>query len=511
VYERHHSYGDNRIRDGLFTQSSDYKHLDADDGTVRVLHCVWKSLRKIGFLTYLDEDGDEQQTIVFEGYKRDVENGDIRIEWEWIPEVYETWKIGYDKYAKMQPIPGQFKDLDNLYHCKLPYYGAYCDNMNASPKSIMDRLKVYQYYYNIVMYRIELLIASDKGKKVMMNIKNIPDSAGMDMKKWQYFFESSPFMWYDDSEEGNSIGDQTLGKTIDLSLASDIGRYVDLANYLKQQAGQSVGITEQVEGQIDSNDAVSNTRQNLVQTSNILEPFFDLHNVVKRNVLQALLETAKVAYSESAPEKLSYFLDDMSLQMFDMDMELLDNSTLGIFMSNTTETGKIMENIEQLTHAAMQNGKAELSDVLSVLRQDGIVEAEEVLKAAETKRRQQEQAEAQQRIQAEKEAAEKARQHQEKQWQHDKDLIILKEEERRKTEIQKSAIVAAGFNPDTDADNDGINDFLEIARDGLHADIKREEIALNREKLNHDKIIDTKKLELEEKKINKESNKAKKQ
>ena len=513
IYTSHTQYGVEAVRENMFTRSAtDFDFEDGrDDNTVRVLHCVWKSLRKIGFLLFLDENGEEQETVVFEDYKMNLEAGDLAIEWEWIPEVYETWKIGPDKYVNMRPIPGQFKDLDNLYHCKLPYYGAICDGMNSTPTCLMDRLKVYQYYYNIVMYRLELLLASDKGKKVMMNINAIPKSNGMNIKKWQYFFESSPFMWYDPSEEGVTNGDvSAMAKTIDLSTASDIGRYVELAEYLKRQAGESVGITAQVEGQIGPNDAVSNTRQNLVQTSHILEPYFEIHNHVKKNVLQALIETAKVAYSQSQPEKLNYFLDDMSKETINMDIGLLENSTIGLFVSNTSESEEAMQTLKQLSHAAMQNGKAELSDVLSVLRQKGLIEAEETLKVAEDKRRQAEQQAQQDQQQHEADMAKEAREHEKATWANEKEDIILKEEEKRKTEIIKGSILAASFNPDIDKDGDGDNDFLEIARDGVDANIRAKEVQLGQDKLNHDKVIDKKKLELEEKKIKLIDKKAKK-
>ncbi|MFV0503611.1 MAG: hypothetical protein ACK5LT_06545, partial [Lachnospirales bacterium] len=161
------------MNDTLDGQYRDYKNL-------RVVHTLWKSLRKLAFLTYRDENGKKQMMIVDEKYQLNPEAGDIKIDYEWLPEAYETWKIGPDIYVNMRPIPGQFKDLDNLYQCKFPYYGVNVDDMNSVPTSPMDRLKVYQYYYNIVMYRLELLLASDKGKKVMMNIGAIPDSAGID-------------------------------------------------------------------------------------------------------------------------------------------------------------------------------------------------------------------------------------------------------------------------------------------------------------------------------------------
>ena len=483
----------------------------SNSSTLTLIHCVWKSLRKIGFLTYKDlETGEVQEMIVDENYKLNKDTGDIKIEWEWIPEVYETWKIRTLEpiYLKMQPIPGQFKDLDNIYYCKLPYYGVIYDNLNSQRTSLMDRLKIYQYYYNIVMYRLELLLASDKGKKVLMNINMIPDSAGINIKQWQYFMESTPYMWYDPNEEAGGYADvNTVAKVIDLSLVSDIQKYMEIAEYLRTQCGRSVGISDQVEGQIGPNDSVGGTRTALIQSSHILEPYFELHSYLKRNVLQALIETAKIAYSGSKKRKLTYFLDDMSRRIIDLDVGLLDNSTLGIFVSNSAKAEEAKDLIRQLTHAALQNQKVELSDVISVIRQEGIVEAEETLKAAEARRNEYEQQSTQSTIKSNAEEAEKEREFTREKWQHEKDLAVLKEEEKRETVIVQSSIMGASFNPDQDADNDGLNDFMEVAKYGLDAEVKRRNVQLQENKLEHQKMIDDKKLKQQDKKLSIEERK----
>ena len=503
------------MEDDLFIVDEKQKDYD-NNSSIKLIHCVWKSLRKIGFLSYKDDDGEIQEIIVDENYKLNKDAGDIKIEWEWIPEVYETWKIKTLEpiYLKMQPIPGQFKDIDNLYYCKLPYYGVIYDNMNSQETSLMDRLKIYQYYYNIVMYRLELLLASDKGKKVLMNINMIPDSAGIDIKQWQYFMESTPYMWYDPNDEGTGYADaNTVAKVIDLSLISDIQKYIEIAEYLRIQCGRSVGISDQVEGQIGPNDSVGGTRQALVQSSHILEPYFELHSYVKRNVLQALIETAKIAYSGTKKRKLTYFLDDMSRRVIDLDVGLLDNSTLGVFVSNSAKAEEAKDLIRQLTHAALQNQKVELSDVISVIRQEGIVEAEETLKVAEARRMKFEQDKNNQQIQSQEKMAEAQREFQREEWEHDKDMVILKEEEKRKTVVIQGSLVGASFNPEQDSDSDGENDFIEIAKHGLDAEIKRQKNQLDTAKFQHQKIMDEKKLKqvdkklsIDEKKLNNKSN-----
>jgi len=504
IYSRQNTTGSRKIEEWLKSDSNfmDSDIFDVDDAnSIRTLHCVWKSLRKVGFLQYIDEYGEQQEKMVDETYKLDADIGDLSIEWEWIPECYETWKIEDDIYVNMRPIPSQLKDINNAYNCKLPYYGVIYDNLNSERVSLMDRLKSYQYFYNIIMYRLEMLLASDKGKKALMNINMIPDSAGIDLKQWQYLFESTPFMWYDPNEEGNNYADvNTVAKTIDLSLVSDIKKYIEIAEYMRQQCGKSVGITDQVEGQIAEREAVTNSQQNLVQSSYILEPYFAVHSLAKRNILQALIEVCKVAYSGRGVMKLAYVLDDMSTQILELDTELLDNSTLGIFVSDSAKAEEAKEMLRQLAHAALQNQKVELSDVISVIRQEGIVEAEETLKVAEQNRREWEQKLQiqQQEAQQQFEQAKHQFAQQEHEWKIEE--IIVKAEEDRKTKIAVASITGASFNPDVDQDNDGINDFMEIAIKQGNLNLKEKDLEIKANALNHKKKIDEKKLEIDKEK-----------
>ena len=505
IYSRNNTTGSRRIEHWLSTDSSLLANdiYDVNDTiSIRVLHCTWKSLRKIGFLQYIDEDGEQQEKMVDETYKLDPNIGDLSIEWEWIPETYETWKIEDDIFLNMRPIPGQFKDINNAWNCKLPYYGVVYDNLNSRRVALMDRIKAYQYFYNIIMYRLELLLASDKGKKILMNINMIPDSAGIDMKKWQYFFESTPFMWYDPNEEGSQYADaNTVAKSIDMSLVSDIQKYIEVAEYVRTQCGKSVGITDQVEGQITPQEAVSNTRQNLVQTSYILEPYFALHSLAKRNILQALVECCKVAYSGKNSVKLSYVLDDMSQQILNLDTELLDNSTYGIFVTDSAKAEEAKETIRQLAHAALQNQKIELSDIISIIKTDGIVEAEEVLKVAEQNRREWEEQAQQQQNEFEQQQTQA--QHQFAEQEHEWKLkeIITKADEDRKTRIAVAAITGASFNPDADENKNGVNDFVEIANKQMELKMKQQDLNLKVEEFEHKKQIDNKKIENEKEKI----------
>ena len=502
IYKNHEHYTRQSLERNLFTfNNNDYEE---DTNTIRVIHVQWKSLRKVGWLTYLDEAGDIQtKFLVDEEYTLNREAGDIKIDWEWIPETYEGYKIGTDIYKNMQPVPGQLKDINDIYKCKLSFHGAIYDNTNSHPTAPMDRMKVYQYYHNIVMYRLELLLASDKGKKLLMNIKAIPESAGIDIEKWQYFFESSPFMWYSDDEEGMDSHDvNTIAKQIDLSLASDINKYIELAEYLEQKCGKSVGVTDPVLGQTSVSESVGNNQQNLIQTSHILEPYFSLHNYVKKNVLNSLLDVAKIAYSNADNEIiLDYVLDDMSRQTLKVDVGMLSGATLGIFVEDGTESQEVKELIKSLAHAYAQNQAIEMSDVLAVIREEGTQEAEEILRAAEGKKQEREDrnAEAERQFKASEEQKKREHETQKHQWELEK--IKVKEEERRKTVIQQQTMLSVGFNENKDFDQDGELDVMEIARNSTDANIRMMQEFREDKKLDHQIENDKEKNSIEKSKV----------
>lgn len=471
---------------------------------IPVFHAVWRDIRKIRFLNYLDENGEIQTVIVDEEYQLNIENGDISIEDRYIPEVYEGYQIANDIYKNMRPVIGQFKDLDNLFDNPLPYMGAVYDSTNAKPISIFSRGVDFQYLYNIIMFRIELLMASDKGKKILMNINAIPKSANFDIVKWQYFFETTPYTYFNPSEEGTGYSDvNTIAKVIDMSTAQDIDKYINLSMLIKEECGEVMGISRQMEAQIHRNEEVGNTNRILAQNSKILEPFFNMHDRIKKNVLTRLIEVAKVVYRKNKPKKLSYILDDVGMQIINMNYELLDNSTYGLFLSNNSKVTEIKETLRQLMLAAMQNGQMKFSNLIALAKEDNLTRLEKIMQVSEKEIQENQNAIEEQKIQLQ----EKMIQDKENERKHEKDMIVLKEEERRKTELVKGTLIAASYNPDKDSDKDGINDFIELSKIDSSMITKNRELDIKEKELEFMKEDAKEKNEIKKKELKNKKNK----
>lgn len=460
-----------------------WNYEDENREGIRVVHCVWKGVRKIGYLTYEDEFGDEQEMVVPDGYKLNKKRGDIKVEWDYIPEVHEGWKILEDIYVGMRVLPNQHKDPDNLYDVKLPYYGAVYDHENSVPTSFMDRMREYQYLNNIVWYRIEMLMAQDKGKKAFLNLNAVPRSKEMDLEKFEYFLEVNNIGYLDLNQEGNkflgNIGE--VVKEVDLSGGSSIEKYMNLSEFLDKKAGDVIGVPKELEGNIHQRAAVKNVQQTMYTASSILEDFFSKRGRMKRNLLQGLLELAKVVYRENEVDALTYVTDDMTKKMLSLDMGLLDSMTLGVFVADSKDAGRNKEMIQELGHAAMQTGQISLSAVSKVFRATGIQEAEEELEMAEEKMRQER--EAQQMSQQQHEQMLEQMKMQEKQMAHEFKMkeIELTERWRHKTAIQRQALLAMGFADDKDVDKNNVPDVAQVAKIFLEDDSLTPETALEAE------------------------------
>ena len=448
---------------------------------IRVLHCEWKSLRKLGFLKYMDENMTPQEMMVDETYKINKDTGDISIRWEWIPEVWEGTKVGDNVYINIRPKPNQFKDIDNLYTCKLGYVGVAYNNLNSRPVSMVDRMKPYQYLYDIIMFRLEKDLASDKGKKFLADINQIPTSMGVDMEKWLYYFDNIGIAFINPNEEGarNKPSNFNQWQSVDLSLAQTIQQKVALLEYLEVQCGEVAGVTKQREGQIGPNELVGNTQQAVVQSSHITEEWFYTHNAVKGHLLEAMINVAKVAWGEGEHKKIQYILDDMSIEMLSIDPEDFIDSSYGIFVSDSARDQELFLSIKQLAHAALQNQQADLSDVIKMFSTNSTAELKVILEKAEDKRKQEQAQQQQEQLQQQQQMAAEV----EKTKRQEIEMDKYKIDQDNETKIEVAEINSFKGQMDQDINDNGIPDQLEIAKLKEQARATDKKLAVENRKL----------------------------
>ncbi len=478
---------------------------------IRVVRVEWKSFKKMFHLSYTDEEGIPQEKIVDESFKTSIFKSafpDTKTEEFWINEAWEGLKIGAEIFIDVKPKENQRRRMDNPYYCKLGYTGLLYNSTNSKSVSLLDRLKPYQYLYNIISYRLELAFASDQGRIFLMDLAQIPRSEGMDIERWMYYMKAMKIAFINSHEEGKK-GSMT-GKTsnfnqfqsIDLSLANQIQQYIQTLDYIKQQTAFISGVSPQRLGAISSQELVGNVQQSLEQSALITEYLFDSHNEVKRRVYTAMIECAKIAFKDG--KKTQFILDDMGIELLDIEECELDNTEFNVFMSNSNKDLQIVESLKQLAQAALQSDKADLSTIIDTMINDSpkdivrTIQKGEAAKYARDKQAQDQQAQVQQaQIKAQQDAvaqqlADKDKDRQLKQYEIDSN---------NETKLQVAQINVYSRQEDLDQNNNGIPDPVELGKLSMQERDISSKAFSEKMKLDHTKQIKDKEMSIKEKEI----------
>lgn len=479
---------------------------------INVWHCCWKSFKKIFYVTVMDETGTPQVQIVDESYKK-IGN-ELSVEPDWIVEVWEGYRAGSDLYFGIQPIEYQHVSIDNPNSQKLPYCGCVYSNTNSKPRSLVSILKPLQYMYIVLWYRLELAIARDKGKVVNMDITQIPKSMNITPERWMHYLSSVGVNFINPYEEGWNVPGREGGKpatfnqitALDLTMSNVISEYIQLMDKVEQLAGTISGITEQRQGAISSSELVGNVERSVVQSSHITEPLFWAHAQCKRHALNMLLNTAKGAWQQTGKKKLSYIFDNGERVFLDIADKFYYEDT-DVFVSDTSKDLENIQKLQQLIQPAMQNG-ASLLEAAEILTNDNFNIIKQKLaamqKRQEEMQQQQQQAEAQaqqQLQQMQNEAKQQELMLQEAQM----DLDRYKIDQDNATKITVAEISAYRGTEDKDANQNGIPDPMEIAKDATAQMKVREDAYSKRYESKQKREIEDAKIQLEKDKMKHES------
>lgn len=490
---------------------------------ITVYHCCWKSFKKIGFVTLLNpETGEAEEFQVDEDYK--VTGTEQSVEWDWIIEVWEGYRIGDDMYIGIQPIEYQHISADNPNSQKLPYTGVVYNNTNSKPRSLVSMMKPLQYMYIVVWYRLELALSRDKGKVAVMDITQIPKSMNIDVNKWMHYLSALGVAFINPYDEGWDIPGREGGKpsqfnqlsSWDLTMSNVIAEYIQLMQKIEDMVAKLTGITPQRQGQIAASELVSNANTAVNMSYHITEPWFWNHNQVKRRVLTMLLNTSKAAWKDNK-RYLNYILDDATRAF----VQLSDNffyEDMDIFVDDSTKNQQYIDQLKQLLQPAMQNG-ASLLDVAEIITLDNMSMIKNRLEEIEQKRMEQMQQQQQAEQQAQQQMAEQQNQLKEEELMLKKAELDLEkykvDQDRYKAEQDNATkITVAQINSyrgaeNMDQDMNGIPDPIEIGKQALEQQKINSDIATKQLELNNKRREIEQKREAENKKIQLEKDRMK--
>jgi hypothetical protein len=436
-----------------------------------VVQAYWCSKKKVGRLTFKDEQGVEQTTLVDESYKK-IPN-QVSIEWNYINQWYKGYKIGSDVY--------NVEAFELLDYC--PIIGVVHEIKNVQEaKSLVDLLKPYQILYNVCMNQLYKLLEKEIGNVYLMSMRHIPipkDGDAQDaLDIWEQEARKRGVIVVDDSPENlKSPSSFNTFKNIDWTRTSEIQSRYTLAMQLKQEAWELVGISRERTGGVAATQTATGTNTALSQSYAQTEPYFAQHEYVLNDVYQAILDAVQQIEVKKPQSTISYINTEGEQAFIRVNSEDITLKDLQVFVTTRAADQRAFEELKQLAQPMLQNG-ATPYEISVMYTTNSVRQMKQVFKSLKDKMEAMQQQE-QQIKQQELEQAQAQFQHQieqaEIQDQLDKEFEHGENELDRLNKKEIALIAAAakersGYAPEENAGDEQMAEAARVSQEGLYKD-----------------------------------------
>jgi hypothetical protein len=424
-----------------------------------VVRTYWISKKKIGKLIYLDELGNEQSLLVDENYKSGTIPTQQSLEWGWINEWYQGVKIGPDIY--------HIKPYKLLPYC--PIIGLVHEVKNTEARSLVDMMKPFQVLYNVCMNQLYKLLEKEVGKVYLTSIRHIPipkDGDAQDaLDIWEMEARNRGVMFIDDSPENlKSPSSFNQFRDIDLTRTQEIQSRYTLAQQLKNECWELIGMSRQRMGSISASESATGTNTAITQSYSQTEPIFVAHEYVLGQLYQAIIDASLYVEAKKPESTISYITNEGESAFVQVNGTDLKFRDLKVYLTNRPEDQKMFNEIRGLSQAVLQNGGS-LHDIIELYSTNSVRQMKKVFKTLKDRQdqmqdqqMQQKQQELEQQQQQSMAAIESAKQMQAEKIAHDDYQNAL--DRINKKEIAIISAESKGGLPDTDIN--GVPDALEV-------------------------------------------------
>ena len=351
-----------------------------------VVRSYWISKKKIGKLIYIDEMGNEQSTLVDENYKSGTIPTQQSLEWGWINQWYQGIKIGPDIY--------HVKPYKLLNYC--PIIGTTYEVKNTEAKSLVDLMKPFQTIYNVCMNQLYKLLEKEIGNVASINIRRVPiprdgdASDALDM--WELEAKERGIIFDDDSPENTKapVSNTSIARNIDLTRTNEIQARYNLAQQMKVECWELIGMSRQRMGSVSASETATGTNTAMQQSYSQTEPLFIAHEYVMGQLYQAIVDAALYVESSKPESTLSYITNEGESAFVQVNGDDLKLRDLKVFLTNRPEDTQMFNELRQLSQALIQNGGT-LYDVVELYTTKSIREMKKTFKDLRDKQIEQQQ------------------------------------------------------------------------------------------------------------------------
>ena len=520
---------------------SEHTGILQDDQMLRCTTAYWKTQRKVGYLTSVDEGGEVKVEIVDEAYRiannpiyhtvtSDERKADTlvfgdHIDWVWVNQTYGGVKIGPNRMMfrdygdmgefapiyigiegnKIGPIRYQFKGENSIYGCKLPVEGKVFTERNTKSTALVDLMKPSQIGFNMANNQIADIMIDEIGTVIAIDQNAIPKHAlGESWGKGNYAkayvamkdFSILPL----DTSLANTENalNQNHFQQLNLEQSNRLRTRVDLANFFKQQALEVIGITPQRLGQqIGQTSTATGVEQAVAGSYAQTEMYFIQHSdYLMPRVHQMRTDLAQYYHSKRPSVRLQSMVSPDERKFFEINGTDLLMIDLNVFATTNANTRSIMEKIQNMTIQNNTTG-ASIYELGGVLEADSLGSLNNTLKSMDTKAQEKAQLDHERQKELQQQEAE-ARQ-KEQQMENDHEMKIV--ESKNRNNLMTAEIKAAGYGAQQDINQNLQSDYVDVLNDLKETQQYQDSLSFDKNKEDSKVKIANRKLDIEERKV----------
>ena len=391
-------------------------------------------------------------------------------------------------FAKLEKLEYQFRKLEDIYVSKIPVHGTKYPDL-----SIVESLEPYQIPFNYLYNKILELIAYELmpyhtiDERILNNNTVEGSFEHRGLQNSLELTQITGLLGINPSQENTGVAPNQIypyPTTVNLSRRDAILTRLEIAQKLKQDAWEAIGLNNYFLGQMTQKETATSITQGIKSATNQIQHIYDRHYELVRKIKETIVDAAQYVYYTYPNNNFQYIDSDAQRVIFNLNKksDISLTKQVGIFFSISAKETELLLELKQMAKAdntidfyerALTINEKSPAKILSILKQNRDLRNQQ----------QQQQLEQQQIIQK-------------NEIESQKEYLYLKNEfEAQQNQLDREykligdQLKAYGYSNNNDSNDNKIFDVLELTKLNQENNLKYDSIN-EKNKLEHFKIIE---------------------
>lgn len=261
--------------------------------------------------TSMGKGGQKIESFVSDGYYRDnkkkiereSKNGKYEFETRYKEELWEGYKIGNLWFKKIEKKKNVIASVDDPYPAIKSYTGCLFNTEAGQRVSFYSAMEEAKHQYNMVRWQINRELSKAKGTVLVYDRAFLPrseDGKPMSLNTIITRMINDGIVDVNSAGDGNLSGRQfnpkDMVQQIDLSVSSNLGVLVQIAQNLEQLLDRISSVNDNRQGLAPASETVTNNQSNIALSRTMTEPMNYFFDRFIENVVMRICEYTKVAW-----------------------------------------------------------------------------------------------------------------------------------------------------------------------------------------------------------------------